>query len=162
MWTIFIIVVVIIFAFYYVIFKDYIDVKKVFNTLEKTLNTRDLLVMKLLPEIKDKNLQANIASLIEERTKNRNISYNDKINIDIKLNKELKIFYDIINKKLDNQVIKATFKNVIETEKILKKIRSEYNLVVEKYNMNLVMHKFLCIRIVRMKPLDTYGYTIQE
>ena len=88
--------------------------------------------------------------------KNKEIPYNDKIVLYIELNRELKDFYSLVNSKIDNPIVKATFTNIIELEKKLKKIRKEYNFAVEKYNMNLVMHKFICMRLIRMKPLDTY------
>lgn len=142
---------------YYIFMKDYVEVIKVYSSLEKTLDVRDLLVMKLIPEINDKGLQAKIIELIESRMKNKKIPYNDKIRMDVELNKELKKFYNIINKKADNPVVKATFKNVIEIEKKLIKIRDKYNYSVEKYNLNLMVHKFVCMRFIRMKPLDTYA-----
>ncbi len=141
---------------YFLYYKDYGEVLKVFNTLEKTLDIRDLLVMKLVPEIKDKKEQAEVVSLIEMRMKNKKKSFTEKMMLDVKLNEELKRFYELINKKNDNPVISETFKSVIEVEKKLKKLRNEFNNVVEKYNMNLVMHKFVCVRIIHMKPLDKY------
>ncbi|MBQ9267523.1 MAG: hypothetical protein IJ217_04520 [Clostridia bacterium] len=156
MWIVLVGVVLAI-VFYFVYLKDYAEVNRVFSSLEKTLDARDLLVMKLVPEIKDKKMQAKVVKLIEERMNHKNIPYNDKIALDIALNKELKEFYAAVNEKADNPVIKATFAKAVEFEKVLKKIRNEYNLAVTKYNTNLVMHKFVCMRIIRMKPLDTYA-----
>lgn len=157
MWIFFIVIVVLLFVFYNFYLKDFFAVKRIFNSLQKTLDTRDLLIIKLLPEINDKEIQESIAKWIDLRVKSKGSSFNDKIKIDVELNKELKKFYSLINELTNNQVIKATFANVINLEKKLKNIRKEYNLAVEKYNMNLVMHKFICIRIIHMKPLDTYN-----
>ncbi len=151
------IVILIVWICYTLYWHDYFAVKKVFRTLEKTWNTRDLLVLKLAPEIKDEALKSKVVELIDTKVKNKNSGYTEKIKIDILLNESLKEFYDSINKNANNPVVKATLSNAIELEKILKKIRKEYNEVVEKYNMNLVMHKFVCIRIIHMKPLDTYA-----
>ena len=156
MW-IFLLVIFLAIVFYYIFIKDYSDVIKVLDSLEKTLDTRDLLVMKLLPEVKDKGMQASIVELIEKRMKNKKIPFNDKIKLYVELNKELKQFYNNLNKKIDNPVIKTTFASAIELEKKLIKIRDRYNYAVEKYNMNLVMHKFVCVRLIHMKPLDTYS-----
>ena len=162
MWIIFVVIIFLLFIFYIFYLKEYVEVKRIFDSLEKTLDTRDLLVMKLLPEIKDEKIKTEVAKWIDLRVKNRKSSFNDKIKIDVELNKELKEFYTLINKITNNEVIKATFTNIIELEKKLKNIRNEYNIAVEKYNMNLVMHKFMCMRIIRMKPLDTYNVTNNE
>ena len=73
------------------------------------------------------------------------------------LNDRLKEMYLDLEKERNNPVIKAALANAFELEKTLKKVRDEYNMAVEKYNMNLIMHKFVCMRIIRMKPLDIYG-----
>ncbi len=156
MWYI-LLVVVLFLIIYNLYFKDYIEVKKSFNILNKTLDTRDLLVMKLVPELKSKSERADIVKLIELRMKNKKSSFNNQIKIDVELNEKLKNMYLKLEKNKENLMLQATLKNTLEIENTLKKLRTEYNLTVEKYNMNLVMHKFICMRIVRMKPLDTYG-----
>lgn len=156
MWYILLIVIfsLIIYNLY---FKDYIEVKKSFNILIKTLDTRDLLVMKLVPELENKSEKADIIKLIKMRMKNKKSSFTNQIKIDIELNEKLKEMYLKLEKNKKNLVLQSALKNSLEIENTLKKLRTEYNLTVEKYNMNLVMHKFVCMRVIRMKPLDTYG-----
>lgn len=156
MWYILLIVIfsLIIYNLY---FKDYIEVKKSFNILIKTLDTRDLLVMKLVPELENKSERADIVKLIEMRMKNKKSSFTNQIKIDIELNEKLKDMYLKLEKNKNNLVLHSALRNSLEIENTLKKLRTEYNLTVEKYNMNLVMHKFVCMRVIRMKPLDTYG-----
>lgn len=156
MWYILLIVIfsLIIYNLY---FKDYIEVKKSFNILIKTLDTRDLLVMKLVPELENKSERADIVKLIEMRMKNKKSSFTNQIKIDIELNEKLKDMYLKLEKNKNNLVLQSALRNSLEIENTLKKLRTEYNLTVEKYNMNLVMHKFVCMRVIRMKPLDTYG-----
>ena len=156
MWIV-LFVTVLIWIIYVLYFKDYFEVRKIFNVLEKTLDTRNLIVMKLVPEIKDNNQKVKLVNLIEKRIKNKESGYTEKMKLDIELNEELKSFYEIVSKKVENPLVKATLNNAVELEKSLKKIRKEYNNAVEKYNMNLVMHKFMCMRVIHMKPLDTYS-----
>lgn len=155
MWGILLIVILIV-AFYFIYLKDYFEVKKIFKLLSKTLDTRDLLAMKLVPEIKNKNEKAEIIQLIELRMKNKNSGYTEQMKLDVKLNEKLKKVYFDLEKSADNILIKSVVTNILEIEHKLKKIREEYNTVVEKYNMNLVMNKFVCVKLIHMKPLDKY------
>ena len=150
-------VIVFIYIMYTIYFKSYVMARKTFKLLIKTLDVRDLLVVKLLPEIRRQDIARKVAYLINERVKCKESGHLEQMNIDIKLNKELKVLYEEVNKNLNNEVVKATFKSIIELEKKLKSIRKSYNDVVDKYNTNLVTHKKFCIKILKMKPLDTYG-----
>lgn len=152
----FMLAVVLIFTIYQLYFKRYFKVKKTFETLSKFLNVRDSLVLKLISEIKDKKLAERIVNLIDERKENFKISYNNSIRADVKLNKELRHFYEILNTIKKNEVVNSVFAKIINLEKDLKNIRNEYNKVVEGYNQNLIKHKFICFRVIKMKPLDTY------
>lgn len=51
------IVSVIIFLIYMLYFKEYKDVMANFRTLVKVLETRDLLLMRILPEIKENHIK---------------------------------------------------------------------------------------------------------
>lgn len=156
MWYI-LISIILIMIVYFLYFRDYIEVKKVFKILIKTLDTRDLLIMKLVPEIKNKKEKAEIIRLVDDRMKSKKMSYTEQIKLDVELNDKLKNMYFNLEQEKDNPVIKATLARAFELEKTLKKVRNEYNVAVEKYNMNLIMHKFVCMRVIRMKPLDIYG-----
>lgn len=150
------IIIILIFVIYQLYFKHYFKVKNIYETLRNFLDVRDSLVLKLIPEIKNDVVRENIIALIEERKENFKTSYNNSIKADAKLNSSLKVFYEEINKLEKNDVINSVFGKVIKLEKDLKNIRNEYSLEVEEYNNNLVKHKFVCLKIIKMKPLDTY------
>lgn len=158
----FLVVVFLIYLGYMLYFKEYVDVCKVFNTLEKTLDTRDLALMKILGELKNKRIKGETTKLISKRINSKKSGYNEKIKIDVELNKKLKETYNEINNIINNPVIKETFTRIITLEKKLKVQREEYNLFVEKYNRNIIHHKKICILLLRMKPLDTYGSPVGE
>lgn len=150
------IIIILIFVIYQLYFKHYFKVKNIYETLRNFLDVRDSLVLKLIPEIKNDVVRENIIALIEERKENFKTSYNNSIKADAKLNSSLRVFYEEINKLEKNDVINSVFGKVIKLEKDLKNIRNEYSLEVEEYNNNLVKHKFVCLKIIKMKPLDTY------
>lgn len=156
-WKILILAIIILsYIFYKVYLKDFIEVRKVFISLKKFLSARDTLVLKMLPEIK-KIIDVNkILSLVDERRLNFESSYNNAIKSDVKLNKELKAAYSKIGKENLNEITLQVFNNILKAESELKNLRKEYNDKVEKYNKNLIKHKFICLKIIRMKPLDTY------
>ena len=89
-----IIVLFLIFLYYVVniYLKEYIEVTKIYKTLRKLLSHRDVLLLKILPDIK-KNQQEKLINLIDDRNKKSNISYDDAIIADVKLNNELKKVY---------------------------------------------------------------------
>lgn len=141
---------------YMLYFKEYVDVCKAFTMLEKMLNQRDLLLIKVLDEIKNKRLKTETINLIGKRVKARKSGYNEKVKIDVELNKKLKETYTEIDKLTSNLVIKEVFLKIVVLEKKLKVLREEYNDFVEKYNRNIIHHRKICILFLRMKPLDTY------
>lgn len=154
--VIFIIIVILIYLAYMLYFKEYVDVCKIFRTLEKTLDTRDLLVMQSIAEIKNKKIKGETTKYIDKRMKIKKSGFNEKIRADVDLNKKLKETYKELNNYMQNPVIRSTFLRIVVLEKKLKVIREEYNIAVEKYNLNMIHHKAICMGIIRMKPLDTY------
>ncbi len=158
MWFSIILLLIVIFCYYIygMYFKEYFEVKKINNTLQKILDTRDLLLLKLTGERVNKKDIAKVLMLIDKRKDTKNAGYTFKMQADVELNKELKSFYEKLSKVLDNDISKDTFKRVIELEKQAKKARISYNNAVERYNNNLILHKKVCMRIIHMKPLDTY------
>ena len=158
MWLSFGLLILIIFAYYVygMYFKEYFEVKKVYNTLQKVLDTRDVLLLKLTSEKIDKKSIAKIVMLIDKRKETRNSGYTVRMNADVELSNELRNFYPVLSKVLDNDLSKDIFKRIIELEKQAKKIRISYNNAVDNYNNNLILHKKVCMRIIHMKPLDTY------
>ena len=154
--TIILIMIVILIALIYMLyFKEYKDVMGNFQTLIKVLETRDLLLMRILPEVKDKKIKEETARLVEQRMNCKKAGCNNLIKSDVELNKQLKVTYKEID-KLKNALVREEFKRIITLEKKLKVIRREYNKSVDKYNKNLIAHKKMCIKYLRMKPLDTY------
>ena len=145
-----------IYIFYELYFKKYFEVRRVFKTLKSFLNTRDSLVLKILPDIKNKALIKEITKLIEERKLNFDSSHNNAILSDVKLNSKLKIFYDETKKINKNDVIEELLNRLVILENSLKKIRLEYNQKVLDYNNGLIKHKRVLLRIIKMKPLDIY------
>ena len=156
------IILFLIYLVYMLYFKEYVDVSNVFRTLEKTLDTRDLFLMKIIGEMKNKRIKGETVKLISKRIKSRKSGYNEKIRIDIELNHQLKETYKEINTLIKNPVIKESFLKIIALEKKLKLQREEYNKVVEKYNRNIIHHKKVCMLLIRMKPLDTYKSSASE
>lgn len=164
MWFGLILLIFIIFVYYVygTYFKEYFEVRKVYNTLQNVLDTRDVLLLKLTGEKVKKKDIAKIVMLIDERKKTKNSGYSVRMNADVKLNHELKKFYPELAKSLDNPVSKEIFKRIVDLEKQAKKIRIAYNNAVDNYNNNLVLHKKVCMRLIRMKPLDTYSGLIDK
>ena len=160
MWWIGLVILLLVIFCYYAYgtyWKEYFEVKKVFNTLQKVLDTRDVLLLKMTSEKVNKKHVAKVVMLIDERKKTKNAGYSIRMDADVKLNHALKEFYPELVKALDNPIAKGAFKRIMELEKHAKKIRIAYNNAVEKYNNNLILHKKVCMRIIKMKPLDTYS-----
>ena len=137
--------------------KEYIEVTKVYKVLRKVLESRDLLVLKLLPDIKKKKISEKILNLITDRNEKSKISYDDAIIADIALHNELRILYEIIDKQDKNELQEEIFKKIIAMEKKVKLLRKEYSKAVEKYNMSLTVHPKVCIKMLHMKPLEMYA-----
>ena len=158
MWLGLILLVLVIFLYYIygMYFKEYFEVKKVYNTLQKVLDTRDVLLLKLGSEKIDKKSFAKIVMLIDERKKTKGAGYTVRMNADVSLSNELKSFYPKLSKVLNNDLSKEVFRRILELEKSAKKIRISFNNAVEGYNNNLILHKKVCMEIIRMKPLDIY------
>lgn len=147
--------IVIVFFIYMLYFKEYKDVMANFETLVKVLETRDLLLMRILPEIKNKKVIEETAKLVEQRMNCKRSGCDNLINSDVELNKQLKNTYEELE-KIKNAIVREEFRRIVSLEKKLKVIRREYNNAVEKYNQNLINHKKVCIKYLRMKPLNTY------
>lgn len=145
---------------YYIInvyLKEYIEVTKVYKALRKILGYRDMLLLKILPDIKRKKQKEKIMSMIEDRSKKSNISYDDAIIADVALNNELKKIYLEIENMDKNELQTEIFKKLIMLEKQIKTVRNKYSNAVEKYNLSLTIHPKILIKILHMKPLDTYS-----
>jgi len=140
---------------YLLYFKEYKEVMANFETLVKVLETRDLLLMRILPEVKDKKIKEETVRLVEQRMQCKTSGCNALIKSDVELNKQLTRTYCELE-KIKNALVREEFKRIVSLEKNLKVIRREYNQAVEKYNQNLIHHKKMCIKYLRMKPLDTY------
>ncbi|MBQ9279465.1 MAG: LemA family protein [Clostridia bacterium] len=129
----------------------------VYKSLRKVLESRDLLVLKLLPDIQDKKLSESVLRLINERNRKSKISYDDAIRADLELHRKLKILYEQINKMKKNEVQEELFRRIIDLEKRLKLLRTRYSATVRAYNMSLTIHPKIFVKILHMKPLDLYG-----
>lgn len=158
MWISFIVAMLAIFIYYAygTYFKEYIEVAKIFDTLGKVLDARDLQLLKLTGENLDKKEIAKMVMLIDKRKEVQKSGYTIKMNVDVELSNFLKTFYQKLANVLDNDVSKSIFKSLMELEAKAKKIRIKYNIAVERYNNNLILHKKVCMKLIRMKPLDEY------
>lgn len=158
MWFSLIFLLLVIFGYYIygTYLKEYFEVKKVYETLQKILDTRDLLLLDLSHDKVDKKEFAKILSLIDKRKETRNSGYTVRMNADVELSNELKSFYKSLAKILDNDFSKELVSRIVELEKQARKTRISYNDAVERYNNNLILHKKVCMRFIHMKPLDTY------
>lgn len=145
------------YVIYAVYLKEYIDVTIVYKSLRKLLASRDVMLLKIIPDIEDKKYAERILNLINDRNEASKASYDDAIRADIMLHNELKNLYDIINKMDKNELQLEIFKKVIDYEKRIKLARAKYTEVVSKYNMSLTVHPKVCIKILHMKPLEVYG-----
>lgn len=151
-----------IYLFYKIYLAKFLAVRKNFLILKRFLNARDALISKLLPELKKQIDIKKAILLIEERRENFESNYNNAIKSDVKLNAELKIVYSKINNLKLNELTKQLFNAILKSEIELKKLRKEYSEAVEKYNNNLINHKFVCLKLIKMKPLDTYSVVVKN
>ena len=153
------IVVLILILGYYVVnvyLREYIEVTKVYKALRKVLTHRDMLLLKILPDLKNKKQKEKIINLIDDRDKKYNISYVDAIIADVKLHNELRSIYEEIDKMNKNELQLEMFKKLMMLEKQIKEIRKKYSNAVEKYNLSLTIHPKVFIKFLHMRPLDTY------
>ena len=150
------IVILIIFGIiYWLLFKEYANVMAIFETLIKVLDTRNLVLMRILSEIKDKQIKNEMSNLVAQRLDTKQL-YNDKlIELDVKMNKKLDRIYSELDKS-KNPIVKEELKKLINFEKNLKKIRREYNKVVDEYNDRIVKHPKLMMKFLKMRPFNTY------
>ena len=70
--------------------KKYIDVTIIYKALRKLLASRDVMVLKIIPEVPDKDLSEKILNLINVRSKASKLSYDEAVKADIELHNELK------------------------------------------------------------------------
>ena len=153
------IVILLLILAYYIInvyLKEYIEVTKIYKTLRKMLSYRDMLLLKILPDIKNKKQKETIMNLIDDRNKKSNISYDDAIIADVNLNNELKKIYIEIEKMQKNELQLKIFQKLMNMEKQIKGARNKYSSAVEKYNLSLTIHPKVFIKFLHMRPLDTY------
>ena len=153
---VFLISFILFFIFRYYL-KEFIEMTVIFKSLKKVLESRDLLVLKFLPDVKNKEIVEEILNLINERKIQSKISYNNAIQADNKLHNKLKELYDEINKMNKNEIQEELFKTIIEHEKRLKELRIRYSSAVEMYNLSLTIHPKLLIKVLHLKPLDVYA-----
>ena len=153
------IVILLLILAYYIInvyLKEYIEVTKIYKTLRKMLSYRDMLLLKILPDIKNKKQKENIMNLIDDRNKKSDISYDDSIIDDVNLNNELKKIYIELEKMQKNELQLEIFQKLMNMEKQIKGARNKYSSAVEKYNLSLTIHPKVFIKFLHMRPLDTY------
>ncbi len=137
------------------VFKEYNEVEANFETLVKVLETRDLLLMRVLPEVKNKKTKEIIAKLVSERMNAKKQGADELLIKDVALNRQLKNVYDEINFS-KNPIVKEEFRRIVHLEKKLKQIRRQYNESVDKYNKVFIKHPKLYLKYLKMKPLNTY------
>ncbi len=150
------VVLILIFLIYTLYFKNYLRVTKVFKTLKKFLDTRDSFVIKMVPEVKNQTVAKEIVDLVKDRKDQFQKGYNLAIQADVALNSYLKMFYQEFQKPSQNEMINEMMQRIKNLEMQLKKIREEYNHEVEQYNQTIVRHRWVCIKLIHMKPLDVY------
>ena len=150
------VIVLVAYVIYRFYFEDYTKVRKMFRLLQKFLDARDSLVLKLVPDIKDKKLSKEVLKRIEERKLNFSSGQNNAILSDIKLNAILKKLYEQLNLVEKNDLEKEIFISIMQAEQKLRHLRQEYNHVVFDYNQNLLRHNIVCLKLIKMKPLDQY------
>lgn len=138
-------------------FKEFIDVTVIYKSMKKVLESRDLLILKILPDVKNQKLLEEVLTLIHERKEKSKISYNEGIKADVALHQELKTLYEEIQKMEKNELQEEIFKRIIELEKMAKELRKKYTVAAEKYNLSLTLHPKLYMKRLHMKPLDVYG-----
>ncbi len=154
---IFLVILIIGIVLFLFFFKEYSEVMANFQTLVKVLETRDLLLMRILPEIKNKAQKEEMHLLISKRMEAVRTGNNELIKADVDINKKLKPFYDSFNKS-KNPIVKEEFRRIVNLEKKLKVIRREYNKSAEQFNAQLVKHPKRYLRFWHMKPFDTYDF----
>ena len=123
--------------------------------LVKVLETRNLILMRILPEIKDKKAKKEITSYVEQMINYKRTNNDKVLELDVSINKKLDKIYSELNKS-KNPVVLEELKRVINFEKKLKIIRREYNKAVDEYNSKLIKHPKLMAKYLKMRPYNTY------
>lgn len=157
---IYILIIIVLLSYIYirnVYLKDFIEMNSIYKSLCKLLDSRDLLILKILPDVKNEKIQEKVLNLINKRRECSKISYDSELEADVELNNDLKILYDKIDKMNKNELQLEIFKKIISLEKQIKSVRLKYNVVAEKYNMSLTVHPKFCVKFMKMKPIEIYG-----
>ena len=154
--------VLIIFAIiYFSLFREYSQMMHSYEMLVKVLETRNLILMRILPEIKDKKTKKEITSYIDGMIQNKRANNDKVLELDVCINKKLDKVYSELNTS-KNPVVKEELKKAVNFEKKLKIIRREYNNSVEKYNNKLIKHPKLMAKCLKMRPYNTYDIKEKE
>jgi hypothetical protein len=143
--------------FYNVYLREYFEVIRTYRALRKLLETRDLILLKLLPDVNNKNLSKKILNLIDQRRKKAKVSFDDGIIADAELNSALKTLYEKINNMKKNELQEEMFKHLIGLEKQLKSVRTRYSEAVTKYNYALAAHPKVLIKMLHLRTFQLYG-----
>ena len=140
---------------YLLYLKEYKELVQNYKILIKVLDTRNLLLLRILPELKNKEKESEVTRLVDTLINSKNVGMNATIELDVTLNKYLKAIYEKIS-KMKNPIVIEEFKRIIRLEKSLKSIRREFNNSAEEYNQNLIDHKVVCTKILKMRPVNSY------
>ena len=140
------------------LFKEHSEVMANYETLVKVIETRDLLLMRVLPEIKNKRIKDDMTKFVAARMNAKKTGNDDLVKADVDINKRLKPIYDELSKS-QNPIVKEEFRKIVNLEKKLKTIRREYNNSVDRYNEKLSRRPKLFIKRLHMKPLNTYKFS---
>ena len=152
---IFIVLFVIFISIHYLFFKEYSIVMGNFQTLIKVIESRDLLLLRVLPEIKNKKIKDDMTMLISQRMAAKRQGNDKLIEMDVKINKKLNRVYTEFNSS-KNLIVREELKRLVNLEKKLKVIRREYNKSVENYNNKLIKHPKLMMKFLKMRPYNLY------
>ena len=149
------VIIIIYLVLHFLFFREYAQVMGNYETLVKVLEARDLVLMRVLPEIKDKNVKDEITNIVSEQLNARKQGNDKLIETDVNLNKKLDRVYSELDKS-KNPLVKEELRRLVGFEKSLKTIRHEYSKAVGQYNEKLVKHPKAMIKFWKMKPLNTY------
>jgi len=141
---------------YFLLFKEYAHMMNNFELLVKVVETRNLVLMRILPEIKNKGLKKEITKMVDDMMVAKRENNDKFIQLDVDINKKLDSVYSELNKSKNPLVIEE-LKKAVNFEKKLKTIRREYNKVVEVYNAKICKHPKLMAKFLKMRPYNTYN-----
>ena len=140
---------------YLLLFKEYAHVMNSYDLLVKVVETRNLVLMRILPEIKNKGLKNEVTKMVDDMIKAKRDTNDKFIQLDVDINKKLDKVYSELNGSKNPLVIEE-LKKAVNFDKKLKVIRREYNKVVEEYNAKLCKHPKLMAKFLKMRPYNTY------